>query len=292
MKRIKFLSIHLTIAALPGVAAAIGPDHSKWDALVKRYVNTEARVDYRSLKANGLAELDAYLSEMAAPWPSGMEPQATKAALINSYNALTVRWILSNYPVESIEQTKDPFTAERHTLSGSLISLDKIEGRLRAMGDPRIHAVLVCAARSCPPLRREAYAAARIEEQLDDNVRTWLANRKLNEFIPAQSLARVSSIFKWYSGDFESAGGLKPFLARFAPASTAGFLREPNAKIEFQTYNWGLNDAADLGSGYSEKDFYLDIVRGGLRNPWTSGTIFVFILTGVLLILRRRGARL
>ena len=288
MKRITILSIQLLIAALPGVVAAADLEHSKWDMLVQKYVNTEARVDYKGLKAHGLAALDAYISELAAPWPSGMSPAATKAALVNSYNAFTVRWILSNYPVESIRKTKDPFTAARHTLDGSLVSLDKIEGRLRAMGDPRIHAALVCAARSCPPLRREAYVSGRIEEQLDDNVRTWLANPQLNEFVPTQRLARVSSIFKWYSGDFEPTGGLNPFLARFAPTGRADFLRGPDAKIEFKTYNWGLNDATTLGGGYSELEFYGDIVRGGLRTPWISGALFAFILTGVLWILRSR----
>lgn len=78
----------------------------------------------------------------------------------------------------------------------------------------------------------------RPEEQLDDNVRTWLANPQLNEFVPTQRLARVSSIFKWYSGDFEPTGGLNPFLARFAPTRRADFLRGPDAKIEFKTYNW------------------------------------------------------
>lgn len=268
MKRIDILSIPLLIAALSGVAAASDLDHSKWDALVKQYVNKEARVSYRDLNTHGLAELDAYLKDLAAPWPSGMAPAAKKAALINSYNALTVRWILSNYPVESIRKTKDPFTAARHMLDGSLVSLDKIEGRLRAMGDPRIHAALVCAARSCPPLRREAYVAGHVEEQLDDNVRAWLANPQLNEFLPAQRLARVSSIFKWYSGDFEAAGGLKPFLVRFAPAGSADFLRGREARIEFLSYNWGLNDASTFGSGYSELEFYADIARNGLRAPW------------------------
>jgi hypothetical protein len=66
-----------------------------------------------------------------------MPASARKAALINAYNALTVRWILSNYPVRSIWSTEDPFRAQRHVLDGKPVSLDEIENRLRAMGDPR-----------------------------------------------------------------------------------------------------------------------------------------------------------
>jgi hypothetical protein len=46
---------------------------------------------------------------------------------------------------------------------------------------------LACAALSCPPLRREAYAAERLDAQLDDNVRAWPANERLNQFDPRAS---------------------------------------------------------------------------------------------------------
>ncbi|MBI5282092.1 MAG: DUF547 domain-containing protein [Candidatus Solibacter usitatus] len=222
-------------------------DHSLWDATLKLYVTPEARVDYRSLKQHGLPQLDAYLARLAAPWPSAMPPGARKAALINAYNALTVRWIVAHYPVGSIRQTGNPFEAVRHTVDGRAVSLDQIETELRRMGDPRVHAVLVCAARDCPPLRREAYAPARLDRQLDGNTRAWLANSRLNAFFPERRLARLSPIFKWYASDFASAGGLVPFLARHAPAGRAEFLLAPGAGIEYLDYDWTLNDSAAPG---------------------------------------------
>ena len=63
---------------------------------------------------------------------------------------------------------------------------------------PRIHAAPVCAARSCPPLGREACVADRLDEQLDNNVREWLANPTLNRFDPSRAEAKVSPIFNWY----------------------------------------------------------------------------------------------
>jgi hypothetical protein len=257
----------LLLLVLAGAASAADLDHSRWNALLKAYVTPESRVDYGNLREHGLAELDLYLRELARPWPEGMQPEETKAALINSYNALTVRWILSNYPVKSIWRTEDPFRVARHTLDGNSVSLDQIEGRLRAMGDPRIHSALVCAARSCPPLLREAYVAARLDEQLDDNVRRWLANPLSNELAPENRTARVSQIFNWYAGDFEQSGGVREFLARFAPARDAAFLSNPDAKIEYETYHWGLNDASPLGSDYSQRTFYWDWARNGYL--WT-----------------------
>jgi len=229
-----------------------GPDHSTWDTLLKRYLNSESRVDYKSLRQNDATAIDEYLAEFAAPWPKEMTPQAEKAALINLYNATVVRWILANYPVVSIWKTDRPFRGARHRVNGRKISLDEIENRLRKMGDPRIHAALVCAARSCPPLRHEAYVADRLDAQLDDNTRAWLANSDLNEFDAERGKAYVSMIFKWYKNDFES---LDDFFAKYAPHYQRG------SSISHLTYRWGLNDTSDLGEDYSQLNYLWDAVR-------------------------------
>jgi hypothetical protein len=71
--------------------------------------------------------------------------------------AVIIRWILANYPTESIMGLKDSFGAKRHDIGGSKASLDNIEhGTLRPLLGYRAHAVLVCADRSCPPLQRSA----------------------------------------------------------------------------------------------------------------------------------------
>ena len=253
------------LGALLLVSAAAGADldHSAWNRLAQTYVTAESHVAYRGLKDNAMEELDAYLAQLEKPWPADMQSQETKAALINAYNALTIRWILSHYPVESIWKTDNPFQEPRHTVNGETLSLDQIETRLREMDDPRIHAALVCAARSCPPLRREAYVAGRIDEQLDDNTRSWLANPQLNVFDPGARTARISPIFEWYASDFETNGGLREFLARHAPPGARAFLLEADTSIEYETYHWGLNDASGLGEKYSQVSFYWDLARGG-----------------------------
>jgi hypothetical protein len=233
-------------------------DHSAWDALLKRHVNSESRVDYRAWK-NGasLAGLDAYLAQIASPW-GGVATEERKAALVNAYNALTIRWILAHYPVESIWKTKQPFSRARHDVNGRRVSLDAIETELRQMGDPRIHAALVCAARGCPPLRREAYTAGHLDDQLDSNTRQWLSDAKLNSFDAQRRTARISSIFKWYRGDFPN---LEQFLARYGPAGAA-FLRQGTAKIAHVDYHWGLNDQSPLGESYKGGlGFYWDYLR-------------------------------
>lgn len=241
-------------------------DHSKWDALLRDYVSGESRVDYQGLAENGLSELGAYVAAIAKADTAELTADQSKAFLINAYNALTVRWILRHYPVPSVWSTPDPFKEVRHTVAGEQLSLDQIESRLRETGDARIHAALVCAARSCPPLRREAYVASRISEQLDDNTRRWLADSKLNRLDATKGEAQVSSIFKWYREDFESSpGGLEGFLRQHAPEEVRHKLGDRKLKIKFLDYHWGLNDQSELGANYSRVRLGLDWLKNVFR---------------------------
>ncbi len=79
------------------------------------------------------------------------------------------------------------FTAKRHDIGGGKASLDDIEnGTVRPLLGYRAHAVLVCAARSCPPLQRFAYAPSHLDEQIDTAYRSRLARNDLNRFFPDQ----------------------------------------------------------------------------------------------------------
>jgi Protein of unknown function, DUF547 len=261
-----FIAISLTS---PAAARGILPqaDPSPWDALLKQFVNGSHRVDYAGLKRVGHERLDAYVASLGGPGTRPLSPDEKKATLINAYNAFTLQWVVKNYPIKSIWGTDSPFTEARHRLGGKMVSLDEIESELRGMGDPRIHAALVCAARSCPPLRREAYVAGRLDEQLDDNVREWLANPALNRFYPGQGRAEISPIFKWYRKDFDAyPGGLQGFLRKYAPSQAVKELGDKKLEISYFEYDWGLNDQADLGRNYSRLQFAIDWIENWFRS--------------------------
>jgi Protein of unknown function, DUF547 len=240
---------------------------SQWDALLKQFVNMRHRVDYAGLKKYGAQRLNEYIVSLGRPGSLSLSPNEKKAQLINAYNAFTIQWVVENYPIKSIWSTDSPFTAARHRLGGKMVSLNEIESQLRAMGDPRIHAALVCAARSCPPLRREAYVASRLDDQLDENVREWLANPALNRFEPSKGKAIISPIFEWYRKDFDSyPGGLQGFLGKYAPPDVIKELGDKKLEVSYLTYDWGLNDQSGLGGKYSRLQFAIDWVLNWFRN--------------------------
>jgi len=231
-----------------------GINHDAWDQLLAKYVNDSGLVAYADWKAkqDDLKRLDQYLAQFAETPAAPATGDDKAASLINLYNALTVRTILENYPTDSIQSLIKPFDTKRLKVGGKEVSLNDIEhGALRPLIGYRAHAVLVCAARSCPPLQRLAYRADRLNAQIDTAYLVWLGRDDLNRFLPAEKKVEISSIFNWFKEDFDKAGGPKKVLAKHAPENARHFLASGNYEIIYLPYNWGLNDQGARGKGYT-----------------------------------------
>ena len=254
IKHFELLALFFLFAplCLGAVNVPAGVKNDSYDRLLKKYVNSQGLVAYEKWKGNAedMKALDNYLAQFAAGGgaASGNERYAS---LINVYNGFVLQWILQNYPTESIWALKSSFKEKRHQLGGANVSLNEIENdNLRPEFGYRTHAVLVCAARSCPPLQQSAYTAGALDEQMARAYRTWLARADLNEFLIDKNEANVSSIFKWFKGDFEKSGGAKAIMSKYAPAPARPLLEKPDCKISYKSYNWGLNDQGPHGRNY------------------------------------------
>jgi hypothetical protein len=246
-----------------GVMVPANVSHEAWDVLLKKYVNDHGLVAYADWKKNqtDLEALDSYLKQFADKPQTPATGNDAAASLINLYNATTIRWILANYPTESIKGLQDSFVAKRHDVGGRKASLDDIENNaLRPLLGYRAHAVLVCAARSCPPLQLFAYTASQLDQQIDTAYQAWLAREDLNRFLPDQKKAEISSIFNWFKDDFDKAGGVEKVLLTYAPQQYHDFLAGDNYQISYLPYNWGLNDQGDHGKDYGRNQLIWDSI--------------------------------
>jgi hypothetical protein len=170
---------------------------------------------------------------------------------MNAYNAFTIRWILQNYPTESIRALDDSFGGARWKIGGRTVSLDEIEHKnLRSLIGWKVHATIVCAARSCPPLQREAFTARNLDALIEQSYRAWLGREDLNRFESEKTRALVSPIFKWFKGDFAGDGAVARVLARYAPDHHRLLLEKGDFKIEYLDYHWGLNDQSGRGAAF------------------------------------------
>ncbi|MSQ59721.1 MAG: DUF547 domain-containing protein [Betaproteobacteria bacterium] len=245
--------------------AAFDHTHAQWDALLKQNVvlirnGNGSEVKYESFKRERAA-LKSYLALLSAvpqdEFNGWSKPQQL-AFLINVYNSYTVELILTRYPdIESIQDfgkfINNPWKKKFFSLFGKPRSLDEIEhGMIRAEGvydDPRIHMAVNCASIGCPALRHEAYAATRLDEQLEDSLKRFLSDHSRNRF--SRGTLEVSKIFDWYEKDFakgfRSAKSLNAFLAPYANVLSdkpedQQRIREGKVPIRFLDYDWALND--------------------------------------------------
>ncbi len=239
-----------------------GIDHSAWDRLLKKYVDDKGLVNYTAWKndKSDMDALDAYIKQFGATADKGAEGNEKAASLVNAYNAMTARTILTAYPIESIHETKKPFETKQWTVGGAKVSLNDIEnGTLRPMLKYRAHSVLVCAARSCPPLQRSAYQTSSFEEQDDAAYKAWLGRDDMNKFEPQEKKAEASSVFKWFKPDFEKSLGVAKVFEKYGPATAKELVAGgQNFEISYLSYNWGLNDQGEHGRNYSKINLIFD----------------------------------
>lgn len=229
----------IVLSAAPADAGGL----EGYDALLHRHVHDGA-VDYRALaQPQARQALRAYLTELAAAQPS-RDKQQRLAGWINAYNALVLEGILNGGSPASLLGRYRFFRQARHKAFGRELSLEAIENEVirKTFAEPRIHFALVCASKSCPPLRAEAYVGAQLDAQLDDQGRRFLADATKNRFDRAQKTLYLSSIFDWYKGDFvQAAGSVPQYIAPLAPASERDWVTRPGIGIKILDYDWSLN---------------------------------------------------
>jgi hypothetical protein len=274
-----FIAISILIAG-PGPAAAAEDVGGKllyddYSYVLKKYVSTRGTVDYAALKFNGAdyARLNGFVTSLGAfdrAVYDGWSADYKIAFLINAYNAFVLKTIMDNYPIEptvlrstlypenSIRQIRGVFSELKFRLMGTDVTLDDIEHRnLRVKFDePRIHVALVCAAMGCPRLRAEPYYGARIDKQLDDQVRTFCSDPDKFRIDRENSEVHLSEIFKWFGEDFilqygtngnlegfgEKERAVLNFIMAHVNERDSKYLSRGGYRIKYIKYDWTLNE--------------------------------------------------
>jgi len=236
----KKLILTVLLVGLTLAAFAQEFDWQTYDKLLKTFVEN-GRVDYQGLKADPVPLMKHLILAGRVPekaFKSWSEKQQL-AFLINLYNASTLQLIVDHYPVKSIKKIKHrfkgPWDQPVVPLFGKKITLNELEHEnIRPKyNDPRVHIALVCAAKGCPILRSEAYIAEKLDDQLDDQSRQYLASPAGLMMNRAKGTVRISSIFKWYGSDFSS---VTEFIEKQSGKSLNGL------NIRYLKYDWSLND--------------------------------------------------
>lgn len=225
---------------------ADAPSHALWTTLLQAHVNDQGAVDYQGFQADSV-RLYRYLEVLSNHPPADSWTREERLAYwINAYNAFTVQLIVQHYPVKSIKDlhptpylplTNTVWHRKFFSIGGKPMTLNAIEHKILRVKfeEPRIHFAIVCASISCPQLRREAYEADRIDEQLTAQARAFLADERRN--IIRSDQLQLSSIFSWFRSDFTKKGSLQDFVNAYISVEV-----QEDAKISFLDYDWSLNE--------------------------------------------------
>ncbi|HYE96523.1 MAG TPA: DUF547 domain-containing protein [Rubricoccaceae bacterium] len=279
----------LTLAACssaPEPAPAAPPTREdSYEATLTRVleavVTPDGLVRYDVLATTYRPAFDSVLMAVETMDPARLTTDAEKLAFfLNAYNVRMLKHLLDAPAVTHLERDnrfdaffKTPVRVARHDLTlnqlenGVLRRQDEVDGAplpeaLRAWRpgrlDPRLHVGLNCAAVSCPPLRRRAFTAENVDEELDAALREFVAGER---FAGREGRElRLSSLLDWFGADFETGGQpLGDFFLAMMPADrsdaaalrtllagkTAAQLRaavadDPNVAFH---YDWTVNRA-------------------------------------------------
>lgn len=210
--------------------------HKIWDEVLRKYVSSSGKVNYKGLKANR-AQLDAYIDLLTQNGiQSNWSRNEKMAYWINAYNAYTVKLIVDNYPLSSITKLHggSPWKVKLVTLGGKQYSLDQIENEILRpqYKDARIHFAVNCAAKSCPPLLNKAWTAGNLNRNFEQQAKLFVNNNKFNVISADQ--VQISKIFEWYAVDF---GNIVEYLNKYSNTKI-----NPKAKVTYKEYDWKLNE--------------------------------------------------
>ena len=228
---------------LADAAGAACFDAAAWDDVLQRYTApvpdvAAVGVDYAGLRESGA--LEPVVASLAACRPEGLAKAEAMSLWINAYNVLVIDKIVRERPERSIRDLgsllRPVWKRPAGRVGGSMRSLHEIEHEiLRPMGDPRIHGAIVCASQSCPSLRRESFDPARLDAQMEEQMRVFLADRRKGARQEGTRL-RLSKIFDWFEEDFRPAGGVVAFVRPYLD-----FDPGPDPKVVWFDYDWSLN---------------------------------------------------
>lgn len=229
---------------------------AKWKLLLEE-IASPSGVNYTLLQSKRDI-LDEYMSWLSVhgPYSNNYSIRDEKKKICfyaNAYNAAVLYGVLHHWPINSVRDVDVGwFTAENtgffigqtFVIDGDKMSLFHLEQDLLLgqFQDPRIHAMLNCASRGCPPLRY--WEKNTLDSQLESHWTTFIQNnvRKNTDHW------KISELFKWYEKDlvgWSKADSLCSYLAPYlAPEPSSWMMQQAiNCSLDSFPYDWSLNDS-------------------------------------------------
>ncbi|NER80633.1 MAG: DUF547 domain-containing protein [Leptolyngbya sp. SIO1D8] len=237
----------------------INASYEIYQEVLEAYVDETGLIDYAALQQNRqpLDEVNNAIAVVSDETYNSWTEGEQIAYWVNAYNSITLASIINQDPLkDSIKDIPGVWRITKHPVQSDSKTLDNIEHQeLRANFDePRIHAALVCAAISCPPLRTEPFTGENLDAQLDDQVEQFLAKEDGLRIDQAEGVVYLSTIFKWFGEDWIPSYGTDEgftgsaseravlnFISNYVSEEEKAYLMAGDYGISYIHYDWSLN---------------------------------------------------
>ncbi len=204
----------------------------------------QGQVDYgKAQESKGLKDLVATIKTFDF---SKLDENKKKAYFINVYNLLVINQITEHWPTSSPMNINGFFDNVKQNIGGNSWTLSYLENKVMrpTFKDARLHFVLVCGAKSCPPIINEAYFPSTLEIQLEEQTKAALNNPNFIKTEGAKTL--VSEIFKWYESDFKlKSKNVTTYINTYRENKITG-------KIAYYSYDWSVNGMLEQTKGQTQ----------------------------------------
>jgi hypothetical protein len=235
----------VALALLLAGASASGADsrvlNALLDGVLRAHVD-DGYVDYPEIARN--VRFYKYLEAIAAFDPATLADDRERLAFwINAYNALAIKSVIDGVtPVDMMGRMRF-FRTTEHRVAGRNFDLNSIRDLLRDLGEPRVHFALVPATYAGPKLRAEAYRGEELEQQLEDNTRDFINDKRKNRFSMAARQARISPLFEEYRDDFGGKDeAVLEFVSKYvADEEIAKALRRGTFELKYMEDDRSIN---------------------------------------------------
>lgn len=234
-------------------------------------------VDYSTLRRKRADIIDAgkALKDMNPAVLMFLSREEKIAFWINTYNVCTLKLVIDNYPVtpklymifypdNSIMQISGNWrTKYFFEIQGLEYTLEEIEKEflLERYQDPRICFTLSYASIGGAILRAEPYTAETLDEQLDDQVRTYLQTPQGLQINRNENVIYLSNLFTMHNhkevflsseyAKIKKFRDRKPeeqawlnFIWNYLPDEDKRYLETASYGIKFLKYDWLLNETS------------------------------------------------
>ena len=248
--------------------------HDKCADILKNYVSEKGLVDYKTLKRkrielkNLLDEFDELDPNEYNSWP----PEDKIAFWLNAYNIQMLNIIVQNYPIESSRFNRLwwPPTSIRHIkgiwrdykfiIMDEEFTLSEIERRFlrKQFDEPRLFFAICNASLASPPLRNEPYYGHKLYDQLDDQIKKFLAGPQGFSIDRDSRIVYLSAILEptWFGREFIGKYGTDKkfkdqtpevravlnFVTNYISERDVSFLEVENYSVKYISYDWRLNE--------------------------------------------------